>query len=50
MAANKIFYDLEFVFQFENSTSYKVKKRWKDLVTDHGGIVSYIITQKVSVK
>ena len=47
MGVSDIFGAFEFVFYFTNSASYKVKKKWRDIVTDHGGTISYIITNKV---
>lgn len=44
-----IFHDLQFVFDFPHSTSYKAKKLQNSKVTENGGIISYIVTQKVSL-
>ena len=42
-----LFCEAHIAFEFDSSTRLKVKKEWQKLVTDHGGIVSYVMTPKV---
>ena len=42
-----VFLDRYIAVEFGTRTSFKTKQELRKLITDHGGIVSFIITRKV---
>ncbi|XP_053376593.1 uncharacterized protein LOC123533425 [Mercenaria mercenaria] len=44
----KVFTNCTVVVEFEATTSYKEKCKWRKTITDNGGVISYILTKKAS--
>jgi len=42
-----VFADRYIALEFATQTSFKTKKQLRNLITDNGGIVSFVITRKV---
>lgn len=43
-----IFHNFVFVLEFDFLTKFKEKQCWRKKITEHGGTISYVFTQKVS--
>lgn len=43
-----IFHNFVFVLEFDILTKFKEKQCWRKKITEHGGTISYVFTQKVS--
>jgi len=43
----KVFSESTFVLEFDRSASFKDKLKWKQKITDNGGVISYILSKKV---
>jgi len=46
-AETGVFADCFIAVEFETQTSFKTKQQLSKLITDHAGVVSYIVTRKV---
>lgn len=44
----KVFHNCIVVLEFDSATSYKEKAAWRKKITDYGGVISYVLTRKVS--